>query len=383
MHGPCEARTPEASLDGRIRATYALSLSSGESPETKARAIAFEQTVELPPEIVSDQLVSDVVGRLERLEPGEGSAWLASISYSSDLAGGNFSQLLNLLYGNISLLSGVRLLEVEWPDDLLTRFSGPSFGLEGLRDLCGVEDRRPLTCAVSKPLGLSALQLAELVRQYARAGIDIIKDDHSLADQPDAPFRERVALCQRAVEEVNRSEGTTVAYCPSLGGGGQELLDNFHFLRESGCRGAVVIPFYLGLDTVSGLASESELALLAHPSGSGVLFAEEHGVAPEVYLGQLLRIAGCDAVIYPHAGGRFRMDRATANAISANLLADLGSLRPSAPALGGSVDPAALSDWFEVYGPDSLFVVGGAVACADDPQKAAEKLVTKVREAFV
>ena len=383
MKGPYEARTPAVSLDGRIRATYALSLSSGESPETKARAIAFEQTVELRPEIVSDQLVSDVVGRVERLEPGEGSAWLARISYSSDLAGGHFSQLLNLLYGNISLLSGVRLLEVEWPDDLLTRFPGPRFGLEGLRDLCGVEARRPLTCAVSKPLGLSALQLADLVSQYARAGIDIIKDDHSLADQPDAPFRERVALCQRAVEEVNRSEGTTAAYFPSLGGGGQELLDKLRFLRESGCRGAVVIPFYLGLDTVSGLASESELALLAHPSGSGVLFAEEHGVAPEVYLGQLLRMAGCDAVIYPHAGGRFGMDKATANAISANLLADLGSLRPSAPAPGGSFDPASLAEWFDVYGPDSLFVVGGAVACADEPQKAAETLVSKVREAFV
>ena len=69
--------------------------------------------------------------------------------------------------------------------------------------------------------------------------------------------------------------------------------------------------------------------------------------------------------------------------ISANLLADLGSLRPSVPAPGGSFDPASLAEWFDVYGPDSLFVVGGAVACADEPQKAAETLVSKVREAFV
>ena len=383
MSSSKDNQASSSSSEGWIKATYALSLAPGESPEAKAKALAFEQTVELPPKSVSDELVASVVGRVERLERGAGDRWLATLYFRSSLAGGSFSQLMNLLYGNMSLLSGVRLLEVEWPDDLLTRFPGPRFGLEGLRDLCGVEARRPLTCAVSKPLGLSALQLADLVSQYARAGIDIIKDDHSLADQPDAPFRERVALCQRAVEEVNRSEGTTAAYFPSLGGGGQELLDNFHFLRESGCRGTVVIPFYLGLDTVSGLASESELALLAHPSGSGVFFAEEHGVAPEVYLGQLLRMAGCDAVIYPHAGGRFGMDTQTAGAISANLLADLGSLRPSAPAPGGSFDPAALAEWFDVYGPDSLFVVGGAVACADDPQKAAGMLVSKVREAFV
>jgi len=371
-----------AASEGWIQANYALSLATGESPESKAQSLAFEQTVELSPESVSEELVASVVGRVERLERAEGDRWRATLRFRSSLAGGSFSQLMNLLYGNISLLTGVRLLAVEWPDDLLGRFQGPSFGLEGLRDLCGVEDRRPLTCAVSKPLGLSPLQLADLVRQYARAGIDIIKDDHSLADQPDAPFRERVVLCQRAVEEVNRSEGTSAAYFPSLGGGGQELQDNLDFLRDSGCRGAVVIPFYLGLDTVSGLASESDLALLAHPSGSGVLFDEEHGVAPEVYLGQLLRMAGCDAVIYPHSGGRFRMDRATGKAISANLLADLGSLRPAVPAPGGSFDLAALDEWFDVYGPDSLFVVGGAVARANDPQKAAEKLVLTVREAF-
>ncbi|MGB5295940.1 MAG: RuBisCO large subunit C-terminal-like domain-containing protein, partial [Thermoanaerobaculia bacterium] len=378
-----QKRVPVPTFQGRIQATYGLTLSSGESPEARAKAIAFEQTVELPPERVPDELVSGVVGQVERLEPGEGDRWLATISYSSTLAGGSFSQLMNLLYGNISLLSGVRLLEVEWPDDLLARFPGPRFGLEGLRDLCGVEARRPLTCAVSKPLGLSSRQLAELVGLLARAGIDIIKDDHSLADQLDAPFRERVAVCQKAVEEVNRSEGTSAVYFPSLVGRSRELVDNVGFLQERGCRGAVVIPFYMGLDTMAGLAADSDLALLAHPSGSGVFFNPEHGVAPEVYLGQVLRIAGCDAVIYPHAGGRFRMDEASASAIRSNLLGELGTLRPSAPAPGGSIETAALVEWLDLYGPDSVFVVGSSVARAEDPTAAAEELVSTVRDAFV
>ncbi|NHZ73524.1 MAG: hypothetical protein GWP16_03530 [Nitrospirae bacterium] len=255
--------------------------------------------------------------------------------------------------------------------------------MAGLRNLCGVGDRRPLTCAVAKPLGLSSRSLADLVGRLARAGIDIIKDDHSLADQPTAPFRERVALCQQAVEEANRSTGGSALYFPSLAGRGRELFDSVDFLQETGCRGAVVIPFYLGLDTVSGLASESDLALVAHPSGSGVFFGSEHGVAPEVYLGQVLRIAGCDAVIYPHAGGRFGMDESTASAIRRNLLSELGSLRPSAPAPGGSIESTALAEWLDFYGPDSILVVGSSVSCADDPSAAAEELVSTVRKAFV
>jgi ribulose-bisphosphate carboxylase large chain len=235
---------------------------------------------------------------------------------------------------------------------------------------------------VSKPLGLSSRQLADLVGLLARAGIDIIKDDHSLADQPTAPFRDRVDLCQQAVEEANRSTGRSAVYFPSLGGCGRELSDNVRFLQETGCRGAVVIPFYLGLDTVAGLASDSDLALLAHPSGSGVFFDLEHGVAPEVYLGQVLRIAGCDAVIYPHAGGRFRMDESTASAISSNLLGELGTLRRSAPAPGGSIESAALVEWLDLYGPDSVFVVGSSVTRAEDPTAAAEELVSTVLDAF-
>ena len=369
--------------DGRLRVTYLLTVESGESAEAKARGIAFEQTVELPEGRVPTELVDDVVGRVESIEPGDDGEFLTTISFSSELAGGNFSQLMNLLFGNISLLSGIRLVEVDWPDDLLATFPGPSLGVGGLRSLCGVEERRPMTCAVAKPLGLSSRRLAALAGQMARAGIDIIKDDHSLADQPAAPFRERVAMCQLAVEEANSSEGTCARYFPSLGGGGQALLDRVGHLREIGCRGAVVMPFHSGLDAVAGLTAESDLALLAHPSGSGVLFAAEHGVAPEVYLGQVLRIAGCDAVIYPHAGGRFRMDDTTASAIGRNLLADLGTLRPSAPAPGGSIDPSALEDWFHLYGPDSVFVVGSSVIRSGDPQRAAEELVSTVRSAFV
>lgn len=381
MTGPEKAGGRSSSIDGRLRATYGLTCRAGESPAAKARAIAFEQTVELPPECVPEDLVRSVVGAVEGLEAQGAETWRATISYSADLVGGNFSQLMNLLYGNLSLIPGVRLLEVSWPAAVLDRFPGPRLGMAGLRALCGVGDRRPLTCAVAKPLGLSSRQLADQVAQMARAGIDIIKDDHSLVDQPSAPFHERVEVCQRAVEEANKSVGGSAVYFPSLKGG-RELLDDIAFLQQTGCRGVVVLPFYLGLDTVVWLASDSGLGLLAHPSGSGVLFGAEHGVAPEVYLGQVLRIAGCDAVIYPHAGGRFPMSESTARGIGTNLLTDLGGLLPCAPAPGGSIEISALGEWLELYGPDSLFVVGSSVYCAADPAAAAGELVSTVHDAF-
>jgi ribulose-bisphosphate carboxylase large chain len=59
---------------------------------------------------------------------------------------------------------------------------GPSFGVEGMRDLIGVHDR-PLTCSAIKPVGLSLEELVTLFAGSLIGGIDIIKDDHYLADQ--------------------------------------------------------------------------------------------------------------------------------------------------------------------------------------------------------
>ena len=274
-----DVATTGLSSDGRLRATYQLTCRPDEDPQSKAEAIAFEQTVELPPECVSAELVAEVVGEVEGLEASGEGVWRATLSYSAELAGGNFSQLMNLLYGNISLLSGIRLQGVEWPEELLASCPGPGFGIEGLRALCGAERRRPLTCGVAKPLGLSSRELAQKVGRMARAGIDVIKDDHSLADQPIAAFRERVRLCQRALEEANESTGGSTVYLPSLGGSGRDLYERVDYVTDLGCRGVVILPFYLGLDTVAELASDSGLALLAHPSGSGVLSGPEHGIA--------------------------------------------------------------------------------------------------------
>jgi len=45
-----------------------------------------------------------------------------------------------------------------------------------------------------------------------RAGVDLIKDDHSLADQTSAPFAERVERCQEAVVRANDETGGNALY---------------------------------------------------------------------------------------------------------------------------------------------------------------------------
>ena len=138
----------------RIQAVYRVSGGEREA-HAIARAIAHEQTVELPEELVTDPgIVADVVGTVEAVEPDtslEGARRI-TIGYSSVLASGQIPQLLNLLFGNVSMYPGVRLLDVRLPEAFLNHLQGPRYGVEGLRKMIGVH-ARPLLATALKPRG--------------------------------------------------------------------------------------------------------------------------------------------------------------------------------------------------------------------------------------
>jgi len=203
----------------RLRITYELGCAPGEDPAARARDIALEQTVELPPECVPPDVAARMVGRVEALAPLAERRWRVAISYDPATVGSEVPQLLNLLFGNISMKPAILVTGIEWPDPLLGALGGPRLGIAGIRALCRVSERRPLLCTALKPVGLSAQQLAELCYRFALGGIDIIKDDHNLADQPTAPFRERVARCQEAVSQANGETGGHSVYFPQLARG--------------------------------------------------------------------------------------------------------------------------------------------------------------------
>ncbi len=365
-------------MSDRLTIHYRLRCDDGQSPAAKAGEIALEQTVELPEECLSPEILGRVVGRVEEVDE-EGNAWIARISYSPEAIGGELPQLLNLIFGNVSMKSGIRVEAIDWPESVLELLPGPRHGVEGLRRMCGVENERPLLCAAVKPLGLSARELADLCRRLALAGVDIVKDDHSLADQSWAPFEERLALCQEAVTAANRETGGSTLYFPNLTGGLGELRPRLSQIRRAGCRGAMMSPMILGLDVVRTLADTSELAILGHPALAGSYFAADHGIAPELLLGEIFRLIGCDGVIYPNVGGRFVLDRHDCLAINDRLRRPLAGCLPAFPVPGGGIDGRRIGDWVDRYGPDTIFLFGTSLYREPDLTAAAKALASKLR----
>lgn len=373
------AASPGLRADGRLGVRYALSLAPGEDAAHKAGLIALEQTVELPRVLLPAALAERMAGHIEAVRQTGPRRALAQVSYSLDAIGDDLPQCLNLLFGNISLKPGIRIVGVDWPVALLTSLAGPGHGVAGLRALTGAHGR-PLLCTALKPMGLSAADLAQRCEAFARGGIDIIKDDHGLADQPTAPFAERLARCQEAVTRVNAASGGRSLYFPNVTAPAARLPQRLAEARAAGCRGVLVSPWLVGLDTLRLIRDEYGLAILAHPALTGSLFGRTAGMAPELVLGDLFRLAGADAVIYPNTGGRFDFSAATCVRINLHLRRPLGTLRSSLPVPAGGMDVASAGHWSRRYGIDTMLLIGGSLYAQGDLVRGAMALRRAVEE---
>lgn len=344
----------------RFRASYLL---QGDEHTARARAqdICIEQTIEYPEELVpAGDIREHVFGQIEAFNPLEDGTYQAVISYADETSGYELSQLINVLFGNISMKPGIRLVELDLSETLLAHFKGPRFGVNGLRERLGVFGR-PLLATATKPLGLTAAQLATMAGQLALGGIDIIKDDHGLADQPFAPFKERVTRTAEAIAEANARTGRRTIYLPNVTGPFEVLLERIHFAKEAGAGGLMLIPAYCGLDFMRRIADDEaiNLPIMSHPAFSGsYVLSKEFGVNHRVLHGQLLRLAGADLSVFPNYVGRFASySREDCANIALGCNAPMGALHPIFPAPGGGIDAAAFADMLSVYGRDVTFLM--------------------------
>ena len=292
----------------RFTVHYRLVADTEAKAAALARGICLEQTVETSDELLADDDIRRyVVGRIEALEAATPGRYDVAISYAVESAAGEFTQLLNVIFGNTAMQPGIRVMHLDLPASLLGQFKGPRFGRAGIRALTGVSDRALLGSAI-KPMGLPAAALAALAYQLALGGIDIIKEDHGLTDQPFAPFAERVPRCAEAVARANRETGYHCLYVPNVTSPVDRIAARVRQAKDWGAGGVMVAPGLAGWDTLRLLAEDDELDLpiLCHPALLGTFaVCPDQGIAHQVVFGQLPRLAGADATIFVNYGGRF------------------------------------------------------------------------------
>jgi 2,3-diketo-5-methylthiopentyl-1-phosphate enolase len=289
----------------------------------------------------------------------------------------NFSRdipaLLVTIFGKLSMDGRIKLIDVHFSDSFLSAFPGPKFGIEGVRKLLGVHDRPLLMSIFKSVIGHDLAELQEQFYRQAAGGVDLIKDDEILFENPLTPIERRVEACLKAAERASRETGQKLLYAVNLTGPTFRLKEQAGKAIAAGANAFLFNVLAYGFDVLHELASDPDInvPIMAHPAVSGAMYPSPYyGIAANVLLGKLMRLAGADIVLFPSPYGSVVMPREENMAIKHALLtqdfaADYGgsgrALKRSFPVPSAGIHPGLVPLIVRDFGHDTIVNAGGGV----------------------
>jgi len=272
--------------------------------------------------------------------------------------------LLVMVFGKVSMAGRIKLLDLTLPEKYARRFAGPKFGIEGVRELLGVE-RRPLLMSIFKPcLGLSPKQLGDLFFEQARGGVDLVKDDEILPDIESAPFEARLEACLQAAARAKSETGQRTLYAINLTGSPDAIFAKAQRAVSLGATALLINVLAVGFDVVRALTSDASIKVpvLAHPAMAGAFYPSPvQGISSELVLGKLVRLAGGDLSLFPSAYGTVPLLRERTLRIGQQLTSPFYHLRRAFPVPSAGIHPGLVPRLIDDFGLDVVINAGGGV----------------------
>ncbi|TCI36445.1 MULTISPECIES: 2,3-diketo-5-methylthiopentyl-1-phosphate enolase [unclassified Exiguobacterium] len=271
----------------------------------------------------------------------------------------DFSSILTTTFGKLSLDDSVRLIDLTLPETLASEFPGAKFGVQGVRELLDVHDR-PLVMSIFKGIiGRDLRFLEQQLRDQLAGGIDIVKDDEILYDNPLTPSLERAKIGAAVIQEQFETTGKRSLYAITLSGPVFGLRDQALRLIEAGATALLFNVYTYGLDTLRELASDPTInvPILAHPAFAGALTGS---ISHSLLLGKLIRLAGADLTLFPSPYGSLATPSDEAFAIR-DSSARPHWAKPILPVPSAGIHPGLVPDIIRDFGTDVVINAGGGI----------------------
>jgi ribulose-bisphosphate carboxylase large chain len=331
----------------------------GETAELKERFAASVEAVELVNTVSQASISSD------KNVSGEYHQAVVKVSWSVENFGYNLPVLISTLQGNLYELkqfTGLKLMNIDFPDNYTQHFRGPKFGVEGCRQLTGVEGR-PLVGTIIKPsIGLTPAQTADMVKTLGEAGIDFIKDDELLSSSANSPFEERVRQIMDVINRLADKSGKKIMYAFNLSGEIDEMLNRYEIIVKSGGTCAMISLNSVGLSGVKKICDLGQLAIHGHRNGWGMLTRHPLlGIDFPAYQ-KLWRLAGVDQIHVNGIENKFwESDDSVVRSIEACLKPMAGGYSVLPVVSSGQWGGQAFETWRRTRTVDLLYIAGGGI----------------------
>jgi len=303
---------------------------------------------------------------------------MVKIAYPSGLfEKGNAPNILSSIAGNIfgmKAVKNLRLEDIKIPSDILKSFSGPKYGIKGIRKMLKIKDR-PLVGTIVKPkLGLKTKDHAEIAYDAWLGGCDVVKDDENLSSQVFNIFEERLA---RTLEKANRAESQTgekKAYLVNVTAETKEMMKRAQLAEELGYKYIMIDIVTAGFSALQTLReADFKMAIHAHRAMHAAFTRnKKHGMSMMV-LADIARLIGVDQLHIGTVVGKLEgsleevseiseeMGKKVVKETNIRLAQDWQKIKPVLSVSSGGLHPGHVPFLIKHLGKDLVIQMGGGI----------------------
>ncbi len=330
---------------------------------------------------------------------------MAAVSYPKEgFEDGNLPQVLSVIIGNYTGMSsaawGVRLEDLDIPDDFANTFQGPLIGNEGIKAILG--DQITVGTIVKPKTGLSEADWAKTSTRSFMGGLDVVKDDENLTSQDYCKFEKRARLVFEGIKEVKKTTSREIIYVPNITSGDfDELLKRADFIKDLGGNCLMIDILAAGMTAVQTIRKKyPDMIIHGHRAGHGAqtIFPEiiidgiqynlRHGVSMKAWT-LIARLSGVDQF---HIGAPKGKMEASSRTVLENLEActrPLGKIKTMRPICSGGLKATVMWDVARIMNPtgdapnmDIICQAGGGTHSHDLGTFGGAKSMVQARDAI-
>jgi ribulose-bisphosphate carboxylase large chain len=334
----------------------------GETDELRERfAACVESVVELKP-LAAPSLPG---ATKPKAADGKHQQGRVRISFPLENTGPSLPAIISMVAGNLFELrqvSGLRLMDLEFPESLAEHFAGPQFGIAGTRRLTGVYERPIIGTIVKPSIGLTPQATAELVQTLGEAGVDFVKDDELMANPPHSPLADRVKAVMRVVNSLADATGAKLMFAFNISDGLDRMLEHHDTVLAAGGNCVMVSLNSVGVAGVEYLRRRCALPIHGHRNGFGMFYRHPAlGMEFRAYQ-KLWRLAGVDHIHVNGLANKFcESDESVVRSIKACLEPMLGGYSVMPVVSSGQWGGQVPETYRQTKTLDLMYLAGGGI----------------------
>lgn len=280
---------------------------------------------------------------------------------------GNMPQIQSSITGNIfglDELKRLRLMDVDFPEEMVKSFPGPQLGISGVRKLTGIKER-PLTGTIVKPkLGLTDEEHAEVAYEAWKGGLDIVKDDENLTNMEFNKFKDRIPKTLEKRDKAEEETGDKKIFFPNITAPLGEMKERADLVIDQGGEYVMIDILTAGWSSLQEMREYLEgkkVGIHAHRAQHAAYTRlERHGISM-LSISKFARMVGVDNL---HAGtvvGKMEGGKQEILDIYRFLKSDFYGQKKTIPVASGGLHPGLIDDLMDIFGTDFVIQAGGGV----------------------